>query len=367
MEAQAAERDTLTHGFHAYAARMHPAIAGVLLDELSPAPGATVLDPFCGSGTVLVEAMVAGWRSHGSDLNPLALRLARVKTQRRKAGERKRFLELVRRTAAASEARVRDRVPIHVPLPREEVEWYDPHVLKELGGLMVEIRRVKGEQDRLALEMIFSSIVVKVSRQRADTQEKKADKKIRKGLATEFFARKGKELVRRWEELDQELPGKVHRPKIVQADATNLGHTLGPEFRCDLILSSPPYGGTYDYVDHHARRYPWLGISPKAIEQGEIGARRELSGDDGHPARERWDEQVRATLRSMRGVLRRDGLAVLLMGDGEVAGERVAADQQLERIGAQVGLEVVAVASQPRPDWKGGEVREEHLVALLAV
>ena len=54
-------------------------------------------------------------------------------------------------------------------------------------------------------------------------------------------------------------------------------------------------------------------------------------------------------------------------GRDQGRGQRVAADQQLERIGAQVGLEVVAVASQPRPDWKGGEEREEHLVALLAV
>jgi hypothetical protein len=81
LEAGSAEPDSdpalgLTHGFHAFPARMHPAIARVLLRELSLGRASRVLDPFCGSGTVLVEAMIAGWRSLGSDLDPLALRLA---------------------------------------------------------------------------------------------------------------------------------------------------------------------------------------------------------------------------------------------------------------------------------------------------
>jgi len=49
----------LTHGFHSYAGRMHPSTARVAVARFSQ-PGQDVLDPFCGSGTVLVEAMAAG-------------------------------------------------------------------------------------------------------------------------------------------------------------------------------------------------------------------------------------------------------------------------------------------------------------------
>lgn len=67
------------HGFHTYPARMHPTTAARLVQAVSDG-SATLLDPFCGSGTVLVEAMIAGRRAVGVDLNPLAVRLARVKT-----------------------------------------------------------------------------------------------------------------------------------------------------------------------------------------------------------------------------------------------------------------------------------------------
>src|SRR5712664_629486 len=66
------------HGFHAYPARMHPLTAARLVQRLVP-PRGRVLDPFCGSGTVLVEARLAGRDAMGSDLNPLAVKLARRK------------------------------------------------------------------------------------------------------------------------------------------------------------------------------------------------------------------------------------------------------------------------------------------------
>src|SRR3546814_12409556 len=38
------------------------------------------LDPFCGSGTVLLESALCGRVGHGADSNPLARMIARVKT-----------------------------------------------------------------------------------------------------------------------------------------------------------------------------------------------------------------------------------------------------------------------------------------------
>ena len=70
-----------------------------------------------------------------------------------------------------SEGRVRARVPVRAPLSPEEVRWYDAHVLKEMAGLVEEIRAVPERVIRDALMLVFSSLVVKFSRQRSDTSE----------------------------------------------------------------------------------------------------------------------------------------------------------------------------------------------------
>src|SRR5439155_2768070 len=74
--------ETLTHPFHTYPARLHPATAKVLVEFIGKGAGRTqpILDPFCGSGTVLVEARANGHRTIGTDLNPLAILVARAKT-----------------------------------------------------------------------------------------------------------------------------------------------------------------------------------------------------------------------------------------------------------------------------------------------
>ncbi|MGO5493953.1 DNA methyltransferase [Parabacteroides merdae] len=70
-----------THCYHAYPAMMIPQIARTLIEEYSPNGKCELLfDPYCGSGTSLVEASLKGINSIGTDLNPLARLMARVKT-----------------------------------------------------------------------------------------------------------------------------------------------------------------------------------------------------------------------------------------------------------------------------------------------
>jgi SAM-dependent methyltransferase len=356
-----AERDPLTHGVHAYPARMHHAIARTVLEALAE-PRTRVLDPFCGSGTVLVEARRLGLRACGVDLNPLALRIAEVKQARTSEAQRQQLAELAEHVVEASLDRVERRERVRAPLSAAEREWYQPHVLLELAGLHAELEALPAGFERRVLEVVFSSIVVKFSRQRAETSERAVQKRIGKKVVTSFFARKLGELLRRWEELAAHSPPDGPTPRLFEGDARRLGEVVG-RWRFDLVLGSPPYGGTYDYVEHHARRYPWLGLSLGALRQAELGARRNLS-QHGRDALSRWEQEVESLLRSIAGVLSPRARVVLLVGDAEVGGRRLAADRQLESLAGRAGLTVVASASQRRPDWEGGAPRREHLVAL---
>ncbi|MEN6455291.1 MAG: hypothetical protein ABFD10_13615, partial [Prolixibacteraceae bacterium] len=69
----------VTHGFHTYPAKMIPQIASKVLDEFGK-DAKILMDPYCGSGTSLVEANLKGVNAYGADLNPLARLIAKVKT-----------------------------------------------------------------------------------------------------------------------------------------------------------------------------------------------------------------------------------------------------------------------------------------------
>ena len=162
------ESDTLTHGFHTYPARLHAGVAGTLIDALvRDGRAGHVVDPFCGSGTVLIEAQRRGVSSLGIDVNPIALRVARVKCDVRTNASIDAFLKRLDVVVEKSKERVRARAPGRAPVSPAMVKKFEGHVLRELAGLLEEIRRVDDEKDRNALEVVLSAIIVKVSKQRA--------------------------------------------------------------------------------------------------------------------------------------------------------------------------------------------------------
>ena len=75
-------RDRVTgapHDFYRYPARFSPLFAREAIEAFTR-PGETVLDPFCGGGTTLVEAVSLGRRAAGMDVSSLATFLTRTKT-----------------------------------------------------------------------------------------------------------------------------------------------------------------------------------------------------------------------------------------------------------------------------------------------
>src|ERR1039457_5264417 len=75
-------RDKVTgapHYFYRYPARFSPVFAREAVKTFTE-PGDFVLDPFCGGGTTLVEALSLGRRAAGMDVSSLATFLARTKT-----------------------------------------------------------------------------------------------------------------------------------------------------------------------------------------------------------------------------------------------------------------------------------------------
>ena len=69
----------LTHCFHSYPAMMIPQVARRIIKNYGK-EGDVLFDPYCGTGTSLVEANIKNISAIGTDLNPLARLIATAKT-----------------------------------------------------------------------------------------------------------------------------------------------------------------------------------------------------------------------------------------------------------------------------------------------
>ncbi len=363
------------HGFHSWPAGLHPALARVLLDGLLPAVGdGLVVDPFVGGGTVALEALLHGRPFVGTDLNPLSRLVALERCRPRDEAVAADVETIADAVAEASKERVRDKVPARAPVSPEVARRYLPHTLMELAGLLEEIDAVDDRDVRRTLAVCFSAILTKVSLRRGDTDDgaraELGNKRVGRFIPTERFLDKVHELLKRQTALHEALgerfgrtgPERAADVALFHDDARALPRRLG-KTRARLIVSSPPYGGTYNYVEHHAHRLAFLGLDDGAFSAGELFARRRQH--DGAA----FDQGTFALLSGLSDALHDEGLAILVVGDADLDGERVDAASHLEAIAPKVSLQVVAAAKAPRPDFlrrgpKDAPPRHEHVVAL---
>ncbi len=355
----------LTHGFHSYPARFHPLLPRRLI---AATPGARVLDPFVGSGTTVIEAALAGRTGLGVDANPLAVALTRLKATVQPPERRAQLLSTATAVAerVLAEARASRRAGAHSPPPRratryDEPHRYPPHVYRELVALRTAIDAVGDPWLNEALRLVLSSIVVKVSLQRSDTDETLVPRNVPRGAAGRHFAARAAELVERMAAYAAHVPLGTPPPYVRLGDARKLAHV--PAGSVDLVVTSPPYLGTYDYARHHARRFGWAGLDPAPLLALEIGARRRATV-------ETWARDTAAWVGELARVVRSGGVAYVLVGDSAIGRTAIPGDAALRKAAEAARFTVVATASQERPDVYAparGALpagRREHLVAL---
>ncbi len=371
-----------THPFNTFPARMHPATARVLVELVGEGAPRTapIVDPFCGSGTVLVEARAAGRRAVGIDLNPLATLIARAKTWTQTARRRSQLREaghaIAGNALAAGKAARRSggeatgtRKPKGFdPNARDRklLSWFQPHVRRELEFMAAAIEELR-ERDTQIGEVLLaclSSILYKVSSRASDTDDTWIERTIGRGLPARLFAKRVDLLVAGLDELSG-TPGAP--PEVFERDARTLGEVVAPGTAAGIV-TSPPYAGTYDYADHQKLRFDFLALRHRVLDAGEIGSRRSFeAGEQPHTT---WLGQFGEVIAAIARALRPGREAALVIGDSVARGRAIyALDDLREVLGDE--LVVLAWASQHRPmhgpverNAFGDRPKAEHIVVL---
>lgn len=260
------------HGLHEYPARMIPQIAERLLN-LYTKESDTILDPFCGSGTTLVEARLAARNSIGTDTNPLAVLIASAKSRpidfKEKDFRPIVFLNEIERKYQ----NVKGALP---PPPLEIVpnllHWFKKEVASDLEFLHNEITGFPDEEIRTLLKVAFSLTVFRTSNidHRSSrfirTLDKERLEKFHPNVLLEFH-RNVADSVKRVKAYSRKLQatGREVEAKILQQDARRLPI---PEETIDGIITSPPYGEEKNTVGYS--RWAKLSIAWLRLDDGKI-------------------------------------------------------------------------------------------------
>lgn len=377
----------MTHGLHPYPARMIPQIASQLIDALSE-PDDMILDPFCGSGGVLVEAMLAGRNSVGIDLNPLACLLARVKTTSIDPRQLMKTWESMRRTISLT-SRFERR---HAEIPEFDFNldyWFKPETVRELTLIRNYIDTIPNEHQKKFFEVCFSNTVRLVSGQRRgefklyrispeDWTEFKPD-------VLETFNKVVNRNISKMGEFYQALENKRKTTaEVVEADTRSLLTEKFPPHKSDLssesvnlIVTSPPYGDSHTtvaYGQFSKLSLLWLGYSKKRtleVDKQSIGGRRngvKLESTALERVLDKVDNKKRAEevsdffvdlyhcLEKISAVLKTNSFACFVLGNRTVSGIKIPSDVILSEICTQVGLEKKSMLQREIPSkripWK---------------
>ncbi len=257
---------TYTHGFHTYPAMMIPQIAKKLISDFG-VNSSTLLDPYCGTGTSLVEANVAGINAIGFDLNPLARLIAKVKTTAMELQTLKlhlydfdRFLFKYRYGFEMEESIVCPS------FPRIDF-WFSKDVKQKLSIIDFYIKNIENVDIKNFFKVAFSQTIRETSWTRNN------EFKLYKMSAEQIKSFKPDPFNKMAEILGRNFKGLEDFINQKNNDSTTIIHDINSSKRIlkrkishssiDIVVTSPPYGDsttTVAYGQFSALANQWLGF-----------------------------------------------------------------------------------------------------------
>lgn len=273
-------RDTtaLTHGYHKYPAKFIPQLAARLIQEYSK-PGDLVCDPFMGSGTTLVEAILADRRAAGTDINPVAWLITRAKTTPIDPARLEKTLNnFFMYLPVDSQGRLIGPLLETAPaLQHERIDyWFTEPNRSELAAVLYLINQEPEEDLRIFLLCGLSNVLKKCSRWLMKSSKPTVDKNkvipplvptLRQQLL--YMEKRNREFVKALGE--EKCRGGKISVAVMQADARRLPFLKNS---IDLIVTSPPYVTSYEYADLHQLSNIVLGFADdlKELKKKFIGS-----------------------------------------------------------------------------------------------
>ena len=332
---------------HPFPAKMAPNIALQVLQEMPSKY--RILDPMCGSGTVLAEAAKCGISSVGVDSDPLAVAISTVSATNVN-------LCKVRKIRKSIEQKIARWRGGEVKLP-----WMDrdPETLKfvdywfledQIAHLRVVAREIAGLKSRgigkaevCFFQVALSRLIVTKTRGASLAWDVSHSRPHKVKSENEFsvFDEFSKSMRFLEERVDASEIKKGARVRL--GDARSIHRPRNGREKYDAIITSPPYLNAIDYMRGHKMSLIWLGHTVgklRGIRSGNVGSEKKPNGRDviphsfplfedivGEPkydnAIARYRQDAWKLLRVFHRVLKKQGSLVMVVGDSRIRGKVV--------------------------------------------
>ncbi|MEK7677834.1 MAG: DNA methyltransferase [Verrucomicrobiota bacterium] len=356
-------------------------------------PSAAVLDPFCGVGTTLIEALRCGHDAVGFEINPYAALAARAKCEAAAISPLQvshyivKFEEHMRASRAEGDS---VSAPEHF---RTRIPFFGPRVEVKVLKALRFINRLRVPPVRELFELAFGSVMVSLSNysyepslgsRPAAGKPTQDDAPVTESMVKKLLAMKSDVA---W--FREELERLPRRPvgRVIPDNFLNAMHHLDPG-SVDLIVTSPPYLNNYHYVRNTRPQLFWLGFVRKPSELKRLETENfgkywqtvrdweQVPLDFEHLGLERLLEEIRSIsvdrgsyggpgwanyaasyfndtdrfCRVVGQVLKQDGRAVVVVGNSILQGVEIPVDNILSELAARHGLvtENIHVVRQKR-------------------
>jgi len=341
------QRTKHVHRLHPYLGKFIPQLVELFLRRFFAA-GDTILDPFAGSGTTLVEANALGMHALGIELSPFNCLIIQAKTRRHD-------LALLRREVRDAFRRIEEftrqgkgggLLPLF-PRPGAFTAdspylnaWIAPQALQQIlfyRSIIPEYRNqdlLKVVLSRTArscrliphYDLARPKKPLRPGEQYYCVKHRRMCEPISDGL--KFFRRYSRDTVNRIEEFDRLRTHGLEAcatATVVEGDARTT--RLPDGVRLDGVFTSPPYVGMIDYHEQHRYAYELFPELARR-DESEIGP---MSLGKGKKAQRAYQADIAAVFRHLRPWLKPTAKLFVVANDrhglypaiGEMAGLRL--------------------------------------------
>jgi DNA modification methylase len=387
-----------THNFHSFPAKFPPQLPAKFILSLTN-EGDVVLDPMMGSGTTVLESFLTGRRAVGVDIDPLAIKIAKVKTTNVSTKELMNvgrvILQKARNQATHEKQSLEKELANRWDTKSKQFinYWFAPGTQLELIALLLQIERIADKQVRTFFEVAFSASIitksgVSLALDLAHTRPHRAKKVIDTNgivivgeeLADQVSARLNiltKKLRSPIDEFEKRCIQNIRslsnasaeriEPQIEFGDVQNL--PLEDE-SVDLIVTSPPYAlNAIDYMRAHKFSLIWLGYP---LEELSLKRKNYIGGEDTKNTEfeelpryvskivseisimgkkrgrslYRYYSEMKKALQEMYRVLRPGKAAIVVVGNSFINGQDTKTHKCLAAIGQNIGFKVPQIGER---------------------